>query len=224
MAAKDGTDFVAPVCHAEIEILHQDESILLINKPSGLLSLSGKNPLNWDSVHHRIVQDFPSASMVHRLDLGTSGLMVLALNKAANANLCRQFMERSVSKTYVAILDGELRPREGTIDVPIIKDRENFPYQKVCRDTGKNAQSMYRVIGYCSERNVSRVEFTPITGRTHQLRVHSQFIGHSILGCDLYASKAVGAMSDRLLLHASRLEFTHPDSGECRTMLCPAPF
>ncbi len=220
----DGTDFVAPACYAEIEVLYRDDSILLINKPSGLLSLSGKNPANWDSVHYRLVQEFPTALMIHRLDLGTSGVMLLALHKVANANLCRQFMDRSVLKTYTALLDGELSEPEGTIDIPIIKDAENFPYQKVCYETGKPAQSMYRLIDYCADQNVSRVEFTPLTGRTHQLRVHSQAIGHSILGCDLYATAEVGAKSDRLMLHASSLVFTHPETGERKSVDCPARF
>lgn len=222
--SKDGSDFIAPVCHAQIEVLYRDDSILLINKPSGLLSLSGKNPANKDSVHYRLVQDFPSALMIHRLDLGTSGLMILALNKEANANLCRQFMDRSVLKTYTAILDGRLPEQNGTIDIPIIKDVENFPYQKVCYETGKSAQSAYRLLHYCSERDCSRVEFTPLTGRTHQLRVHSQAIGHSILGCDLYASAEVGAKSDRLMLHANKLVFTHPSTGQRTSMECPDSF
>ncbi|MDE0768460.1 MAG: pseudouridine synthase [Opitutaceae bacterium] len=222
--SNDGTDFIAPVCHADIELLYQDDAILLINKPSGLLSLSGKNPANKDSVHYRLVQDFPGALMIHRLDLGTSGVMILALNKTVNANLCRQFIDRKVTKTYTGLLSGALAEPEGMIDIPIIKDLDNFPYQKVCLQTGKPAQSRYRLLDYCPERNVSRVEFTPITGRTHQLRVHSQAIGHSILGCDLYASSEVGAMSNRLMLHATSLVFDHPTTGERTTGECPVPF
>ena len=119
----DGTDFIVPVCCVDIELLYQDDAILLINKPSGLLSLSGKNPANLDSVHYRLVQDFPGALMIHRLDLGTSGVMVLALNKTVNANLCRQFMDRTVAKTYTALLSGALAEPEGMIDIPIIKAR-----------------------------------------------------------------------------------------------------
>lgn len=220
----DGTDFIAPVCHGEIELLYQDDAILLINKPSGLLSLSGKNPANKDSVHHRLVQEFPNALMIHRLDLGTSGIMVLALNKSVNANLCRQFMDRSITKTYTALLSGKLSKQDGIIDIPIIKDADNFPYQKICQQTGKPAQSAYRCIDYCAKQNVSRVIFTPLTGRTHQLRVHSQAIGHSILGCDLYASTEVGALSDRLMLHATSLVFNHPYTGKRTTAECPTAF
>lgn len=223
-SAGDGTDFIAPVCRDEIELLYRDDSILLINKPSGLLSLSGKNPANLDSVHYRLVKEFPGALMIHRLDLGTSGIMVLALNKAVNASLCRQFMERTVVKTYTALLSGKLALEEGIIDIPIIKDADNFPYQKVCYKTGKPAQSHYQVLDYCPEKNVTRVRFIPLTGRTHQLRIHSQAIGHSILGCDLYASPEVGAMSGRLMLHATCLAFDHPVSGERMQADSPVPF
>ncbi|MBT3482099.1 MAG: RluA family pseudouridine synthase [Opitutales bacterium] len=217
-------DFIAPVCHDEIELLYQDEHILLINKPSGLLSLSGKNPPNLDSVHYRLVKDFPSARMIHRLDLGTSGIMVLALSKTANTHLCEQFTNRTVSKIYTALLDGQLDQEQGIIDIPMIKDEENFPYQKVCYVTGKSSQSAYQVLEYLPEHDASRVKFTPITGRTHQLRVHSHEIGHSILGCDLYASDTVGAKADRLMLHALTLSFDHPASGERINAECPCPF
>lgn len=220
----NGTDFIAPVCRDEIELRYQDEHILLINKPSGLLSLSGKNPANLDSVHYRLAKAFPSARMIHRLDLGTSGIMVLALSKTANAHLCRQFKNRTVSKTYTALLDGSLDQEQGVIDIPMIKDEENFPYQKVCYDSGKPSQSAYRVLEYLPDLDASRVVFTPLTGRTHQLRVHSHEIGHSILGCDLYASDGVGAKADRLMLHATSLSFDHPASGEGIKAECPCPF
>ena len=154
-------DFIAPVCHDEIELLYQDEHILLIKKPSGLLSLSGKNPPNLDSVHYRLVKDFPSARMIHRLDLGTSGIMVLALSKTANTHLCEQFTNRTVSKIYTALLDGQLDQEQGIIDIPMIKDEENFPYQKVCYVTGKSSQSAYQVLEYLPEHDASRVKFTP---------------------------------------------------------------
>lgn len=119
--------FIAPPCHDDIEILWQDEHLLLINKPSGLLSLSGKNPQNLDSVHYRLVQTFPGCTLVHRLDFGTSGLMVVARNKAINAALCQQFSQRSVEKVYSALLYGHLENDEGIIDAPIAKDPALFP-------------------------------------------------------------------------------------------------
>ena len=208
--------FIAPVCNEQIEILFEDESLLVINKPSGLLSLSGKNPQNKDSVHHRLVQDYPTATMVHRLDLGTSGVMVVALNKAVNAHLTKQFQARSVIKEYQAVLLSHIAEDEGVIDAPIAK--AEFPYQKICVETGKLAQSHYRVLERLQEPlsgvNTSKVLFTPLTGRTHQLRVHSKEIGHPILGCDLYGLTIDGidsqSLAPRLMLHASSLKFEHP--------------
>lgn len=217
-------DFIAPVCEGDIEILFQDESILLINKPSGLLSLSGKNPLNKDSVHFRLVQSFPTAAMAHRLDFGTSGLMVLALNKTVNANLTRQFQERQVEKTYTALLHGNMLGEAGKIDLPIAKDPPNFPLMKICHETGKSAVSQFEVLERLDEPFASRVRFTPLTGRTHQLRIHSREIGHPILGDDLYGLKSIDAQVKRLMLHATSLAFTHPVTGEQFEWECPCPF
>lgn len=216
--------FVAPVCHDQIEILYQDKHILLINKPSGLLSLSGKNPLNKDSVHFRLVQQFPTATMVHRLDFGTSGIMLLALGKAVNAALTKQFQERTLLKTYIAILDGHVEADAGRIDIPIAKDRPNFPLLKVCHETGKQAISDYEVLQRLQSPNRSKVRFTPRTGRTHQLRIHSREIGHPIVGCDLYGSQQTQAMASRLLLHAATLEFDHPVSAKRIAGRCDSPF
>ena len=216
--------FVAPSCDEQIKILFKDEAVLLINKPSGLLSLSGKNPLNRDSVHFRLAQQFPGVSMVHRLDFGTSGVMLLALNKSVNANLTRQFQARTVDKTYVAILDGHLAADEGYIDAPIAKDKPNFPLLKICYDSGKRALSHYRVLKRLENPRRSRVLFTPETGRTHQLRLHSREIGHPILGCDLYGSERTHALANRLLLHATSIEFDHPVSTERMLLSCDCPF
>lgn len=216
--------FVAPVCHEKIEILYQDEQILLINKPSGLLSLSGKNPLNKDSVHFRIVQDFPTATLVHRLDFGTSGIMLLALNKAVNAILTKQFQYRTVIKTYIGILSGHIGVDQGVIDAPIAKDPPNFPLMKICHASGKQALSYFEVLQRLQNPNASRVLFKPYTGRTHQLRVHSRELGHPILGCDIYGTEQTQAESGRLLLHALTLEFDHPTSGERIVAECTCPF
>ncbi len=206
--------FVAPPCVDDIEILYQDEALLLINKPSGLLSLSGKNPLNLDSVHYRLTQQFPTALMLHRLDFGTSGLLVIALNKVVAANINRQFQSRTVVKTYQAVLAGRLNSDAGDIELPIAKDPVNFPKLKICLTTGKAASSHFQVLDRQSGPNTTRVVFTPLTGRTHQLRIHSAGIGHPILGCDLYGTPETQQMADRLLLHATTVEFDHPISGE----------
>ena len=217
-------NFVAPPCGDEIEIIYQDEAILLVNKPSGLLTLSGKNPLNLDSVHHRLVQQFPSALMIHRLDLGTSGLLVVALNKIAAAHINRQFQLRTVNKTYQAVLAGQMTDDTGDIELPIAKDPLNFPKLKVCFDTGKPASSYYEVLDRQADTDPTRVLFTPLTGRTHQLRIHSAGVGHPILGCDLYGTPESEQMASRLLLHAMTLEFDHPLSGERMHGISPCPF
>lgn len=215
--------FIAPPCHDKVEILYQDEHLVLINKPSGLLSLSGKNPQNLDSVHYRLVQTFPGCTLVHRLDFGTSGLMVIALNKAINAALCQQFSQRTVTKVYSALLCGHLDNDEGVIDAPIARDPALFPLMSICAINGKPARSRYRVIErFSHEREdgtllpLTRVELTPETGRTHQLRIHCQQLGHPILGCDLYGGLLPPGTENtpRLMLHASELHFVHPVSGE----------
>ena len=221
-----GDDFIAPACDLEIELLYQDEHLLVINKPTGLLSLSGKNPLNKDSVHYRLRQDYPAVAMVHRLDFGTSGLMVLALDKSVNAHLTKQFQSRRIVKRYTALLSGHVAENEGIINLPIAKD--DFPRQKICYNTGKDAISHYRVIERYVDREagckLTKLLYSPKTGRTHQLRIHSQQIGHSIVGCDLYPSTLNGvdtkSLSKRLCLHAKRLclhahylEFEHPVHG-----------
>lgn len=223
MSSKADT-FIAPPCHAEIEILFQDEHLLLINKPSGLLSLSGKNPLNKDSVHFRLVQDFPTATLLHRLDFGTSGIMIVALNKTVNAEIGKQFQLGLVDKSYTAVLYGHLMEDSGLIECPIAKDSDNFPRQKICHETGKKAVTQYQVIERLENPRRTRVLFVPITGRTHQLRIHSRELGHPILGCDLYNNTESFFMAERLLLHATSVEFTHPVTQEKIQGICPCPF
>lgn len=224
-------DFVAPVCHGFVQIVYQDDDILLINKPNGLLSLSGKNPLNWDSVHYRLVNGqagvtpaFPDAKLPHRLDFGTSGIMVVGLNAAAAQHLNQQFQTRLIEKRYLAMLEGWLAEGQGQITAPIAKDKQHFPRVKICYATGKAAVSEYSVLQRFEQPRRSLVQFNPLTGRTHQLRIHSHSIGHSILGCDLYSSENSEQMAERLLLHASDLYFTHPSTGEPMHGQCPCPF
>lgn len=222
-------NFIAPPCLDEIDILWQDEHLLLIDKPSGLLSLSGKNPQNLDSVHYRLVQNFPGCTLVHRLDFGTSGIMVIARNKAINAALCHQFSQRAVKKVYSALLCGHVENDEGVIDAPIAKDPALFPLMSICAVTGKPARSRYRVIERFYQTTglpLTRVALTPETGRTHQLRIHCQQLGHPILGCDLYGGLEWPGTetTPRLMLHASGLDFVHPVSGETINARHAAPF
>lgn len=225
--------FIAPPCHDSIDILYQDAHLLLINKPSGLLSLSGKNPLNLDSVHHRLVAQFPGCTLVHRLDFGTSGIMVIARNKSINAALCQQFSQRAVSKGYSALLCGHVVGNEGIIDAAIASDPALFPRMSICPINGKPARSRYRVVERFSRETecgallaVTRVTLLPETGRTHQLRIHSQQLGHPILGCDLYGGRLLPGteQTPRLMLHASELDFVHPVSGARMNIRHPSPF
>jgi tRNA pseudouridine32 synthase/23S rRNA pseudouridine746 synthase len=224
-------DFVAPKCDQFLEILYQDDDILLSDKPSGLLSLSGKNPLNWDSVHYRLVNgqqgttpSFPLAKLPHRLDFGTSGLMVVALHPQAAKYLNKQFQERRVKKRYIAMLAGELVDDSGEISAPIAKDPSIFPRVKICSSTGKAALSEYRVLERLSEPARTLVSYLPHTGRTHQLRIHSLAIGHPIIGCDLYSNSDSQTLAQRLQLHASDLYFEHPATGKMIHFHSPCPF
>lgn len=192
-----------------LAILYQDEHIMVVNKPSGLLSVPGKAPEHHDSIMARIQQQFPHAESVHRLDMATSGVMVVALNKSAERELKRQFREREPKKSYIARVWGHLENDEGMIDLPLICDWPNRPKQKVCFETGKSAQTAYQVLSHDPD-NSTRVLLTPITGRSHQLRVHMLSLGHPILGDRFYAHDDARAMADRLQLHAQELLITHP--------------
>ncbi len=222
--------FIAPVCNESFQILYEDDDILLISKPSGLLSVSGRNPLNWDSVYHRIMHGqagvtppLPEAKLPHRLDIGTSGIMVVGLNPASVRHLNLQFQARAIQKRYVAVLEGWLADDHGQITEPIAKDTNLFPRVKICYTTGKAALSEYTVLERLEHPRRTVVEFLPHTGRTHQLRIHSLAIGHPILGCELYNSEQSEQMAQRLLLHASDLYFEHPASGEPFHGHCPCP-
>ena len=214
MSQDPETLFILPPCDEQVTLLYQDEHFLLINKPHRLLSVPGRHPLNRDSVVARLQRDFPDASIVHRLDFDTSGIMVIPLNKLSLSNISRQFQAREVNKTYVALVNGLLESEQGTIDLPIAADQEDRPKYKICRQTGKPSVTEYRVISRDLAANTTRVELHPITGRSHQLRLHMQAIGHPILGCEFYASKEALAKAPRLLLHATDIVFAHPFSGE----------
>lgn len=205
-----------------LNILWQDESIIVVNKPSGLLSVPGRTPEHKDSVMTRIQRDYPAAESVHRLDMATSGIIVVALTKAAERELKRQFREREPKKTYVARIWGRLEPETGMVDLPLICDWPNRPKQKVCFETGKPAQTGYEVLEY--EENATRVRLFPVTGRSHQLRVHMLALGHPILGDRFYAHDEARAAAPRLQLHAEALSVTHPANGKPMHFTCKSDF
>ena len=196
---------------------------MVVNKPSGLLSVPGRLDEHKDSVMTRIQRDFPQAESVHRLDMATSGVMVVALTKAAERELKRQFREREPAKTYVACIWGHPEKEAGLIDLPLICDWPNRPKQMVCFENGKAAQTEYQVLEYRAD-NSARVSLKPITGRSHQLRVHMLALGHPILGDNFYAHPDARAMAPRLLLHAESLTLTHPAFGNAMTFRQPADF
>nr|WP_159465593.1 bifunctional tRNA pseudouridine(32) synthase/23S rRNA pseudouridine(746) synthase RluA [Scandinavium goeteborgense] len=204
-------------------VLYQDEHIMVVNKPSGLLSVPGRLDSHKDSVMTRVQRDFPQAESVHRLDMATSGVIVVALTKAAERELKRQFRERETKKQYLARVWGHPEKAEGVVDLPLICDWPNRPMQKVCFETGKSAQTEFEVLEYADD-NTARVLLKPITGRSHQLRVHMQALGHPILGDRFYATPEALAMAPRLLLHAEMLTITHPQFGNSMTFKAPVDF
>jgi tRNA pseudouridine32 synthase/23S rRNA pseudouridine746 synthase len=214
--------YIVPPCTAPVEILYEDEHLLFVHKPPLLLSIPGRHPANADCVISRLRRDYPTASIVHRLDLDTSGIMVIPLRREIHSHISRQFQERQVSKEYHAVVFGKLAGDEGEIDLPIAPDWANRPRQKICRLKGKAALTRYRVLSRSADD--SRLLLRPETGRSHQLRIHLAQIGHPILGCDLYAHDAALAASPRLLLHASYLGFRHPFSGRWIEQSCAPEF
>ncbi|ADN00086.1 Ribosomal large subunit pseudouridine synthase A [Dickeya dadantii 3937] len=206
-----------------LHILYQDQHIMVVNKPSGLLSVPGRAEEHKDSIMTRIQADFPAAESVHRLDMATSGVMVVALTKAAERELKRQFREREPKKSYIARVWGHLEQDDGLVDLPLICDWPNRPKQKVCFEQGKPAQTGYVVLSRDSD-GTTRVKLMPITGRSHQLRVHMLALGHPILGDGFYAHPQAKAMAPRLLLHAQELAIVHPAFNTPMHFRCEADF
>ena len=204
-----------------LEILHEDHEILVANKPAGLLSVPGKGPELADCLLARVQGAYPTALLVHRLDRDTSGVIVFGLTPHAQRHLGLQFEKRIPKKTYVARVAGRLEPRKGRVDLPLVVDWPNRPLQKVCHETGRAAQTDWRVQRYAEDE--TRVSLMPLTGRSHQLRVHMLALGHPILGDPLYAT---GAARDhlRLMLHAQELRLRHPDGGRGMAFRAEAPF
>jgi tRNA pseudouridine32 synthase/23S rRNA pseudouridine746 synthase len=214
-----------PAKEKELIIVYQDDALVIINKPAELLSVPGKNIK--DSVHSRIKQYFPLATgplIVHRLDMSTSGLMVIALNKKAHKALQQQFINRTISKHYVALVDGLIEQQSGNISLALCGDYNDRPRQKVCQIQGKAAETEWHVIEHCNDKDFqyTKVSLSPKTGRTHQLRVHCAHVeglNKPIVGDDLYGTRA-----KRLYLHAQSLSLIHPISKKTMHFSCKVPF
>ncbi|UUX93959.1 RluA family pseudouridine synthase [Aquabacterium sp. J223] len=199
-------------------VLWRDAHLLVAVKPAGLLSVAGRGPEGQDCLHHRLLPRWPDARVVHRLDMGTSGLMLFACSDAAQRRLSMAFERRQVDKRYVAVADGHLAPADGDggwgrIELPLGADWPARPRQRVDHAHGKPSLTRWKVLahGHLPDgRPVTRLLLAPVTGRSHQLRVHLAAIGHPLLGDPLYASPAVEAAAPRLMLHASALALPHP--------------
>lgn len=204
-----------------LDVIHDDAQIVVVNKPAGLLSVPGRGAHLADCLSSRLQAVFPEVLLVHRLDRDTSGVMVFALTPHAQRHLGQQFEKRQARKTYVARLAGQLTPKTGIVDLPLIVDWENRPRQMVCHETGKAAITDWRVLRH--ESGESRVRLMPRTGRTHQLRVHMAALGHPILGDPLYAA-GEATDHDRMMLHSEELRIKHPDSGVSMKFRAAADF
>ncbi|MEO0930319.1 MAG: RluA family pseudouridine synthase [Pseudomonadota bacterium] len=204
-----------------LRILHDDHEVLLVDKPTGLLSVPGKGADLADCLLTRVQEVFPTALLVHRLDRDTSGVMIFALTPHAQRHLGLQFEKRQTKKTYVARVWGHIAEKTGTVDLPLIVDWPNRPKQMVDHENGKAAVTDWRVVRSSAEE--TRVRLMPRTGRSHQLRVHMQAIEHPILGDPFYAT---GAARDhpRLMLHSETLQFRHPDGGKGLRITAKCPF
>jgi len=202
--------------------LYHDKDILVLSKPSGLLSVPGKPEDHADCLESRAKTRFPTAGIVHRLDLGTSGIMVMALNAESHRKLSRQFEKRAVLKTYIARVWGPIKENTGMIDLPLRCDWPNRPRQMVDHEQGRPSITHWEVLE--REQNATRVRLKPETGRSHQLRVHMLALGHPILGDEFYAHNEAYKASSRLLLHAQDLQFYHPTTNEQLTFTAPCPF
>ncbi|MDC8833079.1 RluA family pseudouridine synthase [Alteromonas gilva] len=216
-------DFIyAPPLTPYLQLLYYDDDIIVVNKPSGLLSVPGKAPAHKDSLISRLQRVFPHARIVHRLDMATSGVMVVAQHKDSHRLLSKQFELRQTAKRYYARVAGKLAKPSGSVDLPLICDWPNRPRQMVDAEHGKPALTHYEVVSQSEQETL--VALVPVTGRSHQLRVHMLALGHPILGDRLYGSDAVVGSAPRLQLHAESLQFNHPTSNKVMQFCAPLPF
>ena len=221
MALNDKFIYMPP--QGELSILYEDDDLVIIEKPAGLLSVPGRLPEHHDSAYYRVLEQFPNAKITHRLDMATSGIFMSTKHRDAEVAVSKMFQARTVKKNYIALVQGKL-PDTGRIEVPLITDWENRPRQIVHFELGKPALTLYDRVEYDEVTDVSRVLLTPITGRSHQLRVHLQYIGHPITGDKLYHPEPTRSPLGRMALHASYLAFTQPLSGVELEIVCDAAF
>lgn len=213
-----------PPADTGLDLYYVDEHLLVVNKPAGLLSVPGRGEDKQDCMINRVMCEYPDALIVHRLDMDTSGLLLMARGKPMQSALSILFQQRSVHKRYLAVVGGKLKLAEGEINLPLLLDWPNRPKHKVDFEAGKPSLTRYRVLSYESASDLSRVELEPFTGRSHQLRVHLMSLGHPIVGDELYAPPELKAKSDRLLLHAWQLGFKHPITQTALQFECPPEF
>lgn len=211
-----------PPARDDLVILFEDDHLFVVDKPAGLLSVPGRLPQHQDSVQLRAAQRLGEALVIHRLDCATSGVMVLAKTKPAQSELSRQFRDRETAKEYIAITFGDCPAERGEVDLPLIVDWPNRPLQKICYEQGKPSLTRYQLLARDGQRN--RLQLIPVTGRSHQLRVHMMALGMPIIGDEFYAPPDILAMSPRLLLHAATLAFRHPVSGRGMKIGSAVPF
>ncbi len=211
-----------PPKHKYLSILYADKYMIALDKPSGLLSVPGRPEEHKDSLALRVQQIYKKATVVHRLDMETSGIMIMPLNKKSHVNLSLQFEKKEMQKTYIARVFGVIKEDSGIIDKPMRCDWENRPKQIIDFEQGKNAITKWEVLE--REENATRIKLTPITGRTHQLRVHMLDLGYPIIADGLYTTGKVREMSDRLQLHAENLIIKHPRFGHELKLHLPCPF
>ena len=205
-------------------IIFQDDFIVAFDKPSGLLSVPGIGPEKADCLVSRAQEVLPEARIVHRLDRDTSGVIVLARDADTHRELSRQFHDRETEKTYCAVVSGKVLGEDGVVEAPLRKDLENPPRHLVDHVQGKPARTDWLGLRRAESPPRTMLRFTPVTGRTHQLRIHACVLGHPIIGDDLYAPREVVDLGDRLMLHAAELIVTHPETGERLELTAPVPF
>ena len=203
--------------------LYEDDDLVVIDKPAGLLSVMGRLPEHQDSAYLRILAVHPTAKVTHRLDMATSGILMFAKHRAAEVAVSKMFQARTVKKSYIALVQGKMQ-HEGSVDVPLIADWDNRPRQMVHFELGKPAKTLYQLLEYDAEINQSRVALKPITGRSHQLRVHMQYLGHPIMGDKLYHPQPQSFQLPRMALHASALSFPHPLQHHPVEIVSTVPF